>query len=456
MKRRIDHYSSFRDPAAKVFCYEDAGNFIYRELSPTYLSHYHHLVSSGLAKELIKKKWLVSFDELSEENKIILKAEKILFVSYPYEWTFNQWKDAALLTLKIQYQALKAGMILKDASPFNIVFNGPSPVLVDISSFEIFKEGTPWQGFKQFSESFYLPLLLHKYFGSIANKIFIQNINGIPLSQGLPLLPLSSRLHFNTQLYLSLPEKIRRQFKDPARKENILKSFSVKKSMQFADQLFSSIKKLKRDKKVSKWNRYYDRGKIDVAYLQEKEKVVKDWFRDGYHDKRVIDFGCNTGHFSTLLAGEVHSLISFDEDIDAVDELYLHCRDKKIINVFPFCADISQPTPAVGFNNNERDALISRLTADTGIALALIHHLVFTQSIHFEMAAAMFARCCKELIIEFIPKEDDKVQLLLSTREDIFGWYNLENFREAFGKYYQPGKTHRFTNNRLLLHFTSK
>lgn len=454
MKRRTDHHASYKDPSAKVFYYEDEQDNIYRELHPSYLPHYHQLNTSGLAAELIKKNWLVSFEEIKDHHsETILKAKKIQFVSYPYEWTFNQWKDAALLTLKIQFQALKFGMILKDASPFNIVFDGARPIFIDISSFEIFEVGKPWQAYKQFCECFYMPLLLAKYFGEVGNEIFLNNINGISLSKGLSLLPAKAHFNLNTLFYLALPDKMRKQVKNSDNRENkISESFTQKKSMQFAEQLFSNINKIKQAKKITKWNSYYDEDKIDANYLQEKEGILKEWFSN-YSQKTLIDFGCNTGKFSKLLSPHVKTIFAFDDDINCVDQLYTHCREDKINNIFSFSANITHPTPAVGFNNRERQSLLSRLKGDAGLALALIHHLVFNNNLNFTMIAEMFAATCTELVIEFITKEDDKVRMLLSTRKDIFDWYNFENFVMAFETKFTLVKTHCFANHRMLIHF---
>ena len=41
---------------------------------------------------------------------------------YPFEWTFSQLKDAALLTLKAQALAGEHGMTLRDASAYNVQF----------------------------------------------------------------------------------------------------------------------------------------------------------------------------------------------------------------------------------------------------------------------------------------------------------------------------------------------
>ena len=56
-----------------------------------------------------------SFSWTAEAYKV-LKPEPIQFISYPYEWSFSQLKDAALTTLAIQKTALDHGMSLKDAN----------------------------------------------------------------------------------------------------------------------------------------------------------------------------------------------------------------------------------------------------------------------------------------------------------------------------------------------------
>lgn len=455
MKRRTDHYASFKDPAAKVFYLEDEPGYIFRQLSPSYLSHYHHFNSSGLAAALIEKNWLIPFEEMTGQNAgIVLKAREIGFVSYPYEWTFSQWKDAALLTLKIQYQALKHGMFLKDATPFNVVFDGCKPLFIDISSFEMYTEGTPWQAFKQFSENFYIPLLLVRYFEATGNQIYLSNMNGISVEKGLSLLPAKALFNFNTLFFLALPGRIRKQLQG-RHAAGSPGNITLKKSMQFADHLFSNINKLRQSKLRTQWNDYYDKN-IDAAYLQEKERVVNDWTGTGYQHKTLVDFGCNTGNFSILTAASVGHVIAFDEDIRSVDELYQVCRQKGVNNISCFTANLSQPTPALGWNNLERAALSDRLQGDIGLALALIHHLAISNHIQFGMMANFFAGTCRELIIEFVPKVDAKVQLLLASREDIFDWYSLEQFRNSFEEKFTLLKEYRFVNNRVLLHFIPK
>ena len=363
-----------------------------------------------------------------------------------------------MLTMKVQYQALKFGMILKDATPFNIVFNGATPVFVDLSSFEIYEEGRPWAAFRQFSENFFLPLLLYKYYDSFANALYLSNSHGIPLSTGMDMLPLKAHLNFNTLIYLKLPEKIRKQTGKESQGENEKSgSFTVKKMMQFADQLFFSIDKLKQAGKSTKWNDYYrDSSKINAAYLDEKLTIVKEWAGERYSGKMIIDYGCNTGNFSLLLADQAGSLIAFDEDSRSANELFLACRKQNITNITCFTANLGLPTPATGWANREHESLGARLKGDLGLALALTHHLAIGNYIDFHRQATMFSNNLDELFIEFIPPGDDKVRLLLAGRESTFSWYTMENFLTAFEQFFILQKKYEFANKRILFHFIKK
>jgi hypothetical protein len=70
------------------------------------------------------------------------------------------------------------------------------------------------------------------------------------------------------------------------------------------------------------------------------------------------------------------------------------------------------------------------------MALALIHHLAISNNLPFDRIAHLFARVCRWLIIEFIPKTDSQAQRLLQSREDIFSDYTREGFETEFCRYF--------------------
>ncbi len=134
--------ASFRDPNGFLFTQD---GILYRQVNKKYASNYVRLMESGLYERLIKSSQIVPHVEVKvkapQANLAykIIKPELIPFISYPYEWSFSQLKDAALATLSIQKRALKYGMSLKDASAYNIQFLKGKPILIDTLSFEIYQ-----------------------------------------------------------------------------------------------------------------------------------------------------------------------------------------------------------------------------------------------------------------------------------------------------------------------------
>ena len=90
------------------------------------------------------------------------------------------------------------------------------------------------------------------------------------------------------------------------------------------------------------------------------------------------------------------------------------------------------------------------------MALALIHHLTISNNLPFSYVAEYFASISKNLIIEFVPKEDKKVQVLLATRKDIFVNYNQVSFEKEFGLFFDIQDSVRIKDSKRILYFMSK
>ena len=135
------HEASFRDPCGYMF-YD--GKILRRAINPIYFPQYHKLKESGFFNTLIKKGLLIGHEETSvSEERIIITPEHIPFITNPYEWSFEQFRHAALLTLQIQKYALSKGFILKDASAYNVTFHKGKPIFIDTLSFDFYVEAPP-------------------------------------------------------------------------------------------------------------------------------------------------------------------------------------------------------------------------------------------------------------------------------------------------------------------------
>ncbi len=98
---------------------------------------------------------------------------------------------------------------------------------------------------------------------------------------------------------------------------------------------------------------------------------------------------------------------------------------------------MTNPSPDIGWDNSERKSLLKRGPADAVFALALVHHLAISNNLPLDKIAKFFSRICRNLIIEFVPKNDSQVQRLLATRQDIFADYDQESFKQCFSSYFK-------------------
>jgi len=197
---------SFRDPSGFMFKHEGK---LYRQVNQKYQEEYDLLMNSGLYDQLNKSRTLVAHKEvdlaLAPRPKIaykVIQPENIDFISYPYEWCFNQLKDAAILTLAIARRALEFGMSLKDASAYNIQFQHGRPIFIDTLSFEKYEEGMPWIAYKQFCQHFLAPLALMAKTDIRLGQLLKNHIDGIPLDLASKLLPASTKLSFGLSTHI--------------------------------------------------------------------------------------------------------------------------------------------------------------------------------------------------------------------------------------------------------------
>jgi hypothetical protein len=190
---------SFRDPSGFLF---ELDGILYRQINESYLRDYEHLMESGLYQSLVKDELLIPHAECdlsiarSDHAVRVIRPEAVPYISYPYEWSFSEIKDAALLTLRVQLIALKHGMILKDASAYNVQFLRGRPVFIDTLSFERYSDG-PWVAYKQFCQHFFGPLCLCSYTDQRLSQLYRIYIDGPPLDLVSKLLPAKTWLRYS-------------------------------------------------------------------------------------------------------------------------------------------------------------------------------------------------------------------------------------------------------------------
>ncbi len=397
-------------------------------------------MGSGLYESLAKNGLLIPHEEVDEQPEEpsiavkVIRPQKVDFISYPYEWSFSQLKDAALTTLSIQRRAMKHGMSLKDASAYNIQFHLGKAHLIDTLSFEIYKEGSPWVAYKQFCQHFLAPLALMAKVDVRLSQLLRIHIDGIPLDIVSRLLPYRTRFNFGLATHIHWHAKAQARYSGQ-KVESSSRKIRKEAFLGLIDSLKSTVQSLDWKPVGTDWSEYYTFTNYSDSAFEEKRKIITEWVSQ-VRPKSLWDLGANIGLFTRIASDSGISSVSFDIDPAAVEKNYLQVKSGKEKNILPLVMDLTNPSPALGWNHSERDSFSHRAPADMVFALALIHHLAISNNVPLSQIAEFFHGLGNWLVIEFVPKEDSQVQKLLASREDIFDGYSVKGFERAFGEYF--------------------
>jgi hypothetical protein len=431
--------ASFRDPSGFLFSRD---GILYRQVNRKYEQEYAHLLGSGLYEKLIKAGLLIPHVEVDQPTMEfdsvlpggagykVIQPERVPFISYPYEWSFGELKDAALVTLSIQRRALRFGMSLKDASAYNIQFVRGKPTLIDTLSFELYKEGEPWVAYRQFCQHFLAPLALMALKDARLSQLLRVYIDGVPLDLASELLPRTTRFNFGLLTHIHLHAGAQKRY---AGEEVRSRRGSMSKQAMtgLIESLISTVKKLSWKPGGTEWGNYYDITNYSDTAFEHKKQLVGEWTRR-IAPNQVWDLGANNGVFSRVAVEAGSQVMSFDIDPAAVEQNYRQVKAEQNERLLPLLLDLTNPSPAIGWANRERDSFGAHGPVEMALALAVIHHLAISNNVPLPQLADFFAETAKWLVIEFVPKSDSQVKKLLASREDIFPAYTRQGFEAAF------------------------
>lgn len=414
--------SSFRDPAGYVVRHE---GLVKRIVTWRGRADFDQYVESGLHGELLRAGLVLEHrDEppMKPHGSMYrcIVPDQLRFVSYPYEWAFDQLRDAALLTLDIQERALRHGMTLKDASAFNVQFDGCRPVFIDALSFTHASAGE-WVAYEQFCRHFLVPLLLLEHGRADDLGMFRADLDGPSVRAGSARLPGRTWLNPGALIHVHLHALCSGGF-DGAAGARIGK---VKRPdrmlLALVDSLRRAVLRTRPPRpNASSWLRYREiRQHYSNPALAQKRRAVAEWI-GSRRPSMVYDFGANTGEFSLLAAAGGATCVAFDSDQHCIGEVYRGGRGKPGW-ILPLVMNLANPSPGLGFAHAERMSLAERGRADLALFLGLIHHLRIRHRLPLRPLGEFVSQLAASVIVEWVPASDPMVQsmnLLPSDRED--------------------------------------
>ncbi len=402
----------------------------------------------------------LSRDEIEQlhlpgDSAAVLQHERIPFVSYPYEWSFEMLRQAALLHLEILTEALNSGLILKDASPYNVQFCGTRPVFIDVGSFVALAPDEPWAGYRQFCELMLFPLLLQAYRHVDFQPVLRGELEGVSARQFLRWLSWRDLLRpgvFSHGWLQATLERHTRAVSTSTVRDLQSSGFSTELIRRNVAKLTRLVERLDWKPEGTQWTNYRTALPHVVQDGEAKAAFVR-----GVCDRRrwplVWDLGCNDGQFSRMAAETANTVVAMDRDHGCVERLYRSLHAEHSSNILPLCVNLANLSPAMGWRGRERKRLEERGRPDLVLCLGLIHHLVIGHNIPLPEVTDWLASLGGEVVIEFPSKQDAMVQALLRNKRDQYSDYSLAQLEQALdGPFEIHDRTTLPSGERTLLH----
>ena len=447
--------ATFRDPAGTL---QFEGDAVKRRVKPEAAKASLRFLRSPLAQQWISDGKLIATAEVEAgPDEVVLEHPRVFFPSYPWEWTPEAWVAAGELTLDLCDALLGDGLILKDATPLNVLFEGTRPVFVDVLSIDARDPQSPlWLAYAQFVRTFLLPLAAYRYLGwPLAASI--QKRDGYEPGDLYPHLSAAQRWRAPFRSLVTLPYLFEKRSKPSGaaaattrlRQTPEVATAVLRRNLK---RLRVQLRKLMPDGRDSRWSKYPESaGHYSGEDHSRKQAFVREALLRA-RPQHVLDLGANTGVYSRIAAEAGADVIGWDTDLGATERNWKLAAEKRL-SIQPLLADPARPSPAVGWRNREWLSLLDRAQGrfDCVMMLGLIHHLLIADQIPLsEVVALARDLTTRWAIVEWVPATDPRFAELVRGRDDLYGHLDEALFLAAIQPHFTIAAQERLKNGRTL------
>jgi SAM-dependent methyltransferase len=453
---------SFRDPAGSVF---RMGERILRVVNPIGMADLNAFLQSPVAQGLIASGAIVGTKlcndaitvEILANNEVknlfearagqtLLEHERIDFPSFPYEWIPEMLYAAGMLTMDLADALLPEGLGLKDGTPYNVLFRGPSPVFVDVLSFERRDPHDPtWLPYAQFVRTILLPLLANKFYGVSLDQILMSRRDGLEPEEVYRWSKPLERMRPPFFSLVSMPTWLGRKHKqddgsiyqkrllpDPDKARFILSTV-----LRGLRRMLHRLRPAEGSR--SSWSDYMEvNNNYTADHFRAKQAFVEEAIGQ-FRPRAVLDVGCNTGHFSTIAARSGASVVAIDYDPVVLRDVWRNARSQNL-NILPLAINLTRPSPGMGWRNRECTSFLERARGrfDAVLMLAVVHHMLVTERVPLDEIIDLAVELTTDiLIIEFISPEDSMFRRLTRGRDELYKDLNPITFEGLCTRHFE-------------------
>lgn len=447
--------ASFRDPAGRLF---RIGGRVIRIVNSKGAPDLKAFLASGTSRGFVEGGRLIGTHVLDPatvandlayaglasllgaDDWLILEHQQIPFQSFPYEWPPEMLHAAGQLTVDLAESVLDEGFGLKDATPYNVLFRGPDAVFVDLLSFERRSPGDPtWLPYAQFIRTFLLPLLVNRHFGVPLDQLLIGRRDGLEPEDVYRLAGPFRRLSPPFLSLVSIPTWLNARHDQ----ENltIYRSKVLDNSEKAGFILGALFRRLRRALnslapkrgRFSSWSDYItSNNNYAEQQFRAKQSFVEQVMAE-FSPQRVLDVGCNTGHFSLIAAKKGARVVAIDNDPVVVGETWRRACSEGV-DILPLVINLTRPSPAIGWRNSECPSFLDRARGafDAVFMLAVMHHMLVSERIPLDEIIDVADEMTTDiLVIEFIAPDDSMFRRLARGRDHLFAYLTTELFEDS-------------------------
>jgi Tellurite resistance protein TehB len=440
------HSLSFADPNGRMFWW---GSDLYRGIFPARAGFYSHLFDKGIVQQLVEMKLLVETERTDlalECFGLVVKHRQLPIVSYAFEWPSLMLKEAALAVLDLEIELLKNGLGLQDCHPWNVLFDGTKPVFVDFGSIVKAWGNDLWEANGEFFKFYVYPLqTMARGNTRIARWLLHDHENGI--SQ-IEADLLTRRLGDAARVKIRSVFREAKKFLPRGVHSAISSSWKALdegvsgRSPRFFEsrngylrRLRERVENIETPTAQTGWSSYYNDAFPQLAPSSNwnaKHNSVYETVRT-LKPQTVLDIAANCGWYSMMVAQLGVNVVATDLDEECINQLFRDAKAKQL-QIQPLVLDFCNPSPGIGINNQVLLPATERLKCEMVLALALVHHLVFSSHMTFDqIAQGLAALSVESLLVEFVPKEDLYVRDWWTAEKS---WYTIEEFKKSLQRYY--------------------
>ncbi|ROO59895.1 hypothetical protein EDC02_1741 [Micromonospora sp. Llam0] len=444
---------SFRDPDNQVF-YADGA--VLRGLGPQAASDWAAVRDSAFLTPLMAAGKVVATETVEQGDlpaavadrwTTVLRHERVPFVSYPYEWSFAQLRDAARLHLEVLDAALADGVTMTDGSAYNLQWRGVDPVFIDVGSFQPAAAGEPWAGYRQFCQTMLYPLMLQAHLGLDFQPLLRARIDGIESGQMRRLFRGARRWRAGVFKHIHLHDAMQTRHASAStgsvRAEIRDAGFSTELVRATVRAVAKLVDRLDWAPPGSHWVDYQQ-----TCTYSDADRTAKTAFVDvelaAHPPGTVFDLGANDGTYSRIAAAHAEQVVAVESDPAVVDHLYRRLRADGQRRILPILMDLADPSPGGGWAGDERTSFTARARADTVLALAVIHHLAIGRNVPLPRVLDWLTGLLPagggtgQMIIEFVHPDDPMARQLLANKPaGLFPDYHRAEFERLLAERYE-------------------